>query len=154
MSNSAPASLTSALLARKGHAVPAAFSAPGPFGAGLAAKTTISLLSPAEPAVAPRPVAAATPETVPPPIGATAPAFVAEARAGSAAETALRSRIRMTLRTRPDLHYKVKLSARHLHRSMNDLITEAVTRYVDQLGPEVLTQDWVHASLADRNPQS
>ncbi len=154
MSNSAPASLTSALLARKGHAVPATFSAPGPFGAGLAAKTTISFLSPAAPGAPRTPVAAVAQEMVPPPNGATTPAFVAEAQAMSAAETALRARVRMTLRAQPDLHHKVKLSARHLHRSMNDLITEAVTRYIDQLGPEVMTQDWVHASLADGNPQS
>lgn len=142
MSNSAPASLTSALLARKGHAVPAAFSAPGPFGAGLAHKTTITFLAPAEQPVGPiapaHPVAANAPEAVP-------PAFAAEPRPMaepmSHAEKAFRSRIRMTLRTQPDLHNKVKRSAQHLHRSMNDLITEAVTRYIDQL------------SLADGEPQ-
>jgi len=155
MSNAAPARLTSALLARKGHAVPAAFSQSGPLtGATSFAGDRPTLVAPA---IVPPPAAPAAAQRAPVP---AAPLHVAQAPCANAEQPALsaapqaRSRVRMTLRAREELRLKLKLSAQHLRRSMNDVITEAVTRYLEQLGPEVVIQDWVRASLLDGRPRS
>ena len=103
--NSAPASLTSALLVRKGAAVPAGYSA-------LAAAARAGRTRPLDPA------------------GVASPK-----RRRSERLPDLRTRI--SLRLDPERHLKLKLSAAHLHRNLQDVLIAALDSYLDQIGPTV-----------------
>ena len=103
--NRAPASLTSALLVRKGAAIPAGYSA----------------LAAAARAGRPRPLD---------PAGVGSPK-----RRRSERLPDLRTRI--SLRLDPERHLKLKLSAAHLHRNLQDVLIAALDSYLDQIGPTV-----------------
>lgn len=109
------ASLTSALLVRKGAAVPAGYvslaavvrgvRAPETEESGVAALTDVSEASP------PRP-----------------------RRRRSAADP----RVRISLRLDDERHLKLKLTAAHLHKKLQDVVIAALDGYLDQIGPAVM----------------
>ncbi len=105
-----PAALTSALLVRKGAAVPAGYVA-------LAASAR------ALRAVSPEPASAADAEPQ------------SKRRRVRAAPD---PRTRLSLRLDPERHLKLKLSAAHLQQSLQDLLTAALDGYLEQVGPAVM----------------
>ena len=109
MNPNGAASLTSALLVRKGAAIPAGYAA---LTAAARAGRTL------RPADATAVGAAASPkrrrnERLPDP------------------------RTRISLRLDVDRHLKLKLSAAHLHLNLQDVLIAALDRYLDQMGPTV-----------------
>lgn len=50
-------------------------------------------------------------------------------------------RARITLRLDETRHLRLKLTAAHLNRSLQDITTEALDRYLDQMSPEILAND-------------
>ena len=109
MNPNGPASLTSALLVRKGAAIPAGYAA---LSAAARAGRTVR------------------------PVDATA--------AGAAASPKRRRnerlpdpRMRISLRLDPDRYLKLKLSAAHLHRNLQEVLIAALDSYLEQMGPTV-----------------
>jgi hypothetical protein len=47
----------------------------------------------------------------------------------------------VSVRLDRERHLKLKLTAAHLESSLQDVITDALDRYLEQLGPEVLRHD-------------
>jgi hypothetical protein len=110
------ASLTSALLVRKGAAVPAGY---------------VSL------AAAVRGVRA-------PEANDSAVTTLAEAgkaggtRARRRRQSAADPRARISLRLDDERHLKLKLTAAHLHKKLQDVVIAALDGYLDQVGPAVM----------------
>jgi hypothetical protein len=46
-------------------------------------------------------------------------------------------RTRISLRLDPDRHLKLKLSAAHLHKNLQDVLIAALDSYLDRIGPTV-----------------
>jgi hypothetical protein len=108
MNPTPPASLTSSLLVRKGAAIPA----------GYAALTAVRAARAARSEGASAEAAAASPkrrrgERIPDP------------------------RTRISLRLDPDRYLRLKLSAAHLHRNLQELLIAALDGYLDKIGTEV-----------------
>jgi hypothetical protein len=108
MNPNGPAPLTSTLLVRKGAAIPA----------GYAELTAARAARAARPGGASAQAAAAPPkrrrnERFPDP------------------------RTRISLRLDPDRYLRLKLSAAHLHRNLQDVLIAALDGYLDKLGTEV-----------------
>ena len=99
-----PAALTSALLVRKGAALPAGYAALG---------ASVRVLP-------------------------TANAQNDESRPGHRSKEPADARTRISLRLDADRHLKLKLSAAHLHRSLQDLLINALDAYLEQVGPAVM----------------
>jgi len=108
------ASLTSALLVRKGAAVPAGYAT---------LVSTVRGLRAPEPSTLGRELPAE---------GTTA--SVQRARRKSAPDP----RARISLRLDDDRHLKLKLTSAHLHRSLQDILIAALDGYLDQVGPAVM----------------
>ena len=114
-----PSRLSAALLARKGSASPAGF-APVPFRA----KT------PGNCASAPHAIDARVLATQ------------------TSHDDCPSARVRLTIRLNETRHMRIKLASAHLKRSLQDIMTEAVDRYLDQVAPEMLSSNCV--CLANR----
>lgn len=50
-------------------------------------------------------------------------------------------RARVTLRLDEQRHLRLKLTAAHLQQSLQELMTEALDRYLDQVGPQMLSSN-------------
>jgi len=109
MGTNGPASLTSTLLVRKGAAIPA----------GYAALT-----------------AAARAGRMLRPLDAKAVAVVASPKRRRN-ERLPDLRTRISLRLDPDRYLKLKLSAAHLHRNLQEVLIAALDGYLEQLGATV-----------------
>jgi len=108
------ASLTSALLVRKGAAVPAGYvslatvvRSTRPQETG---EATVTSLADASRERARRPRRSAAPD----------------------------SRTRLSLRLDDERHLKLKLTAAHLHKKLQDVVIAALDGYFDQVGPAVM----------------
>ena len=121
MAGFAPARLTAALLARKGYAVPSGY--------------TVTPLASASR----RPVAKAeSPDSSDLP-GRRAPSLGRAAKFRPASQpTQHPDRARISLRLDNDRHLRLRLTAAHLERHLQDVLIEALDRYLDQVGPDVL----------------
>ena len=125
-----PSKLTSALIARKGHAVPSGYgfgsrSQPAPASVG-ANSGSESCSQPQSPATA----------------GAEAP--VAEGAVNKAprrrtvAVFGAAERSRVSLRLDDERHLRLKLTASHMQTTLQDILTQALDTYLDQISPEVI----------------
>ncbi|MGH7289486.1 MAG: hypothetical protein ACREI8_15860, partial [Myxococcota bacterium] len=114
MSAPEAASLTSALLVRKGAAVPAGYATLAATVRGL----RVAEVSPSEGA----PLA-------PGEAGAKRP------RRRSAPDP----RTRISLRLDDERHLKLKLTAAHLQKKLQDIVIAALDGYLDQVGPAVMS---------------
>jgi hypothetical protein len=107
------ASLTSALLVRKGAAVPAGYVSLAAAVRGVrapeAAEAAVTPIAEAGRAARPR-------------------------RRRSAADP----RARISLRLDDERHLKLKLTAAHLHKKLQDVVIAALDGYLDQVGPAVM----------------
>lgn len=109
------ASLTSALLVRKGAAVPAGY---------------VSLASVVR---GPRPV------DEEPRAEAAAPMDSAQSEPRKARRPRKRDpRARISLRLDDERHLKLKLTAAHLHKKLQDIVIAALDGYLEQIGPAVM----------------
>ena len=121
MTMSEPAVLSSAMLARKGAAVPTGYTPLRRYdvdaGRGAAIFATENAGDPPPPA-----------------------ATCAAAAIGGPSSTPA-GRARVSVRLDRERHLKLKLTAAHLRRTLQDVITDALDRYLEQLGPEVLRTD-------------
>jgi hypothetical protein len=117
MSKSRPAMLSSALLARKGDATPTGYT---PIRAQEVNAST-----------------AKTGHPVSTPVSVIKPDFTAIGGRLSADS----ERARVSVRLDPDRHLKLRLTAAHLHNSLQDIMIDALDRYLEQIGPEVLRND-------------
>jgi hypothetical protein len=116
MSAPEAASLTSALLVRKGAAVPAGYATLAATVRGLrVAETSSSEGAPLAPGAA----VAAGPRR----------------RRPSAPDP----RTRISLRLDDERHLKLKLTAAHLHKKLQDIVIAALDGYLDQVGPAVMS---------------
>ena len=109
------ASLTSALLVRKGAAVPAGY---------------VSLAAAVRGVRAPEP-----------PDASVTPLAEADKAAGSRPRrrrSAADPRARISLRLDDERHLKLKLTAAHLHKKLQDVVIAALDGYLDQVGPAVM----------------
>ncbi len=127
MSRSRPAVLSSALLARKGAAAPTGYTPIRP-------EVVDAETSANDSADARRPV--------------IAPAVTAVGGPFSPGG----ARARVSVRLDRDRHLKLKLTAAHLNNSLQDIITDALDRYLEQIGPEVLRNDCTCLSV--NNPDT
>ncbi|MEN8161831.1 MAG: hypothetical protein ABFS41_17305 [Myxococcota bacterium] len=108
------ASLTSALLVRKGRAVPAGYVS---LASAVRAPNAIEEEAPVAPAPAPAP--AAKPRT---------------ARRPRKKDP----RARISLRLDDERHLKLKLTAAHLHMKLQEIVIAALDGYLEQIGPAVM----------------
>jgi hypothetical protein len=120
MSAPEAASLTSALLVRKGAAVPAGY-------ATLAA--TVRGLRAADPIFV---------DGAP-----LAPGEAGAKRARRRRPSAPDPRTRISLRLDDERHLKLKLTAAHLHKKLQDIVIAALDGYLDQVGPAVMSGNCV-----------
>ena len=135
MSALKPASLTSALLTRKGMASPSAAPA--------SRANMVESMQGQRPLPAETPPSSATPE--PTPLRAnlsdrTGPKK-SERKAGESRPTAPRSaekRVRVSLRLDVDRHLRMKLVATHLSRTMQSVFTQAIDEYFERHNPDML----------------
>jgi len=125
MAMNGPAALSGALMARKGAAVPAGYTPVRP-----QAPQTLRQAKqyPGNSRSEPAPIKLVTDRVSPPP----------EVR-----------RARVSVRLDRDRHFKLKLTAAHLDRSLQDVLIDALDSYLEQIGPEVLRNDC--ACLRARN---
>lgn len=107
-----PASLTSALLVRKGTAVPAGY-------VSLAAAVRSVRSEPAEATVTPLDAHAG-------------------ARRRRQQESVPDARVRISLRLDEERHLKLKLTAAHMQKKLQDVVIAALDGYLDQIGPAVM----------------
>ena len=117
MSAPEAASLTSALLVRKGAAVPAGY-------ATLAA--TVRGLRVADPSE-----------------GAPLAPGAAGAKGPRRRPSAPDPRTRISLRLDDERHLKLKLTAAHLQKKLQDIVIAALDGYLDQVGPAVMSGNCV-----------
>lgn len=110
------ASLTSALLVRKGRAVPAGYVSVAQAVRGDRAEDI------ARPAPAPRLEAS------------EAPAKPRAARRPRKRDP----RARISLRLDDERHLRLKLTAAHLHKKLQDIVIAALDGYLEQIGPAVM----------------
>lgn len=61
-------------------------------------------------------------------------------------------RARVTLRLDERRHLRLKLTAAHLQQSLQELLIEALDRYLDQVGPEMLSPNCVCLASRGRGP--
>lgn len=59
-------------------------------------------------------------------------------------------RTRVSVRLDRERHFKLKLTAAHLESSLQDVIIDALDRYLEQLGPEVLRNDCACLGIKNR----
>jgi hypothetical protein len=109
------ASLTSALLVRKGAAVPAGYVSLATVVRGVRAPDTN--------------------EGTVTPIGG---AGLARASGSRRRRSETDSRARISLRLDDERHLKLKLTAAHLQKKLQDVVIAALDGYLDQVGPAVM----------------
>ena len=126
MNYDAPASLTARLLVSKGSAKPAGFSAARDY-------SRLSLVGPTPAANRPN---------------ATVQTRTAPTKAPGVAKPA---RVKMSLRLDPGRHLRLKLTAAHMRVSVQELLTNALDQYLNQVGPQVLGGDCRCANAPDVN---
>jgi hypothetical protein len=107
------ASLTSALLVRKGRAVPAGY---------------VSLASAVR---APHAIEEEAPIATPAPAPAAKPRTARRPRKKD-------PRARISLRLDDERHLKLKLTAAHLHKKLQEIVIAALDGYLEQIGPAVM----------------
>jgi hypothetical protein len=122
MTMSGPAVLSSALLARKGSAAPTGYTPMRVQDVGTARGANENAGKPQ-----------------PPPLSL--------ATAGGGMPSLDSERARVSVRLDRERHLKLKLTAAHLQSSLQDIFTDALDRYLEQLGPEVLRNDCACLSL-------
>ncbi len=122
MSMSRPAVLSSALMARKGAAVPTDYTPIRPQDVNTAGRADENAGDP-------------------PPIAAV------PAVAGGGPISTDSERTRVSVRLDRERHLKLRLTAAHLQNSLQDIITDALDRYLAQIGPEILRRDCVCLGL-------
>jgi len=132
MGMSQPAVLSGAMLARKGAAVPSGY-------------TPLRLRDVNTARGAARNATANAGDAV------QASSCVAAAFGDTSATDGERSRV--SVRLDRDRHFKLKLTAAHLESSLQDVITDALDRYLEQLGPEVLRIDCACLGMKDGTAQ-
>ncbi len=108
-----PSKLTSALIARKGHAVPSGFGLPAP-----SRKPGESVI----PDRAPR--------------NGSLGVFRGADPAKESARAAERARV--SLRLDDERHLRLRLTASHMQMTLQDILTQALDTYLDQVSPEVI----------------
>lgn len=125
MSMSQPAVLSSAMVARQGAAAPTGYAPirPQDINATRFAQKTAGNL---RPVIAP----------------------VAAIVGGSSSTYSERTRV--SVRLDRDRHLKLKLTAAHLRNSLQDIITDALDRYLEQIGSEILPNDCACLGFNDR----
>ena len=123
-----PAILSSVHLARKGDAVPTGYTP-------LRAQDVTAVAS------ANKNADSVLPETSPLITSVAAPISAPAAFAGGDPPPPHGERARVSVRLDRDRHLKLKLAAAHLQGSLQDVITDALDQYLDQIGPEVLQGD-------------
>jgi hypothetical protein len=153
------ASLTSALLARKGSAAPSSF-APAAVATPMR-EYSAPVLEYSAPA--------RSNATTPAPTARNDTSLVAKAmphlNRSALPKLDHTGRVKVSLRLDPSQHLKLKLIAAHLRVSIQGLMTEALEGYLDQAAPESLkgkcaclgsndASDAVFPKLADRSPIS
>jgi predicted transcriptional regulator len=131
MSALKPASLTSALLTRKGMASPSAVPA---------SRANMVESMPSQPPLPTEtPPSPATPE--PTPLRANPPDRIRpKQKAGESVPTARRSaekRVRVSLRLDVDRHLRLKLVATHLNRTMQSVFVQAIDEYFERHTPDM-----------------
>jgi len=124
MAMSDPAILSSTMLARKGAAVPTGYT---PMRSRDIRSTRDANRN----------------SGGPPPITNS----LAGGRGGSTSTEGERSRV--SVRLDRERHLKLKLTAAHLDSSLQDVMTDALDRYLEQLGPEVLRNDCACLGMKD-----
>ncbi|NKB50513.1 MAG: hypothetical protein GKS02_14245 [Alphaproteobacteria bacterium] len=118
MRTNRPATLSSALLARKGSAAPTGYTPIRP--EDVITATSAFENSGTRHSGGPRPVMAPVPES------ANGPTSIDGERA------------RVSVRLDRDRHLKLRLTAAHLDHSLQDIMTDALDRYLEQISPEIL----------------
>ncbi len=150
------ASLTSALLARKGAASPVGgFALPPPAepkASRPVAPGPVTLafpVAPSEPAIRKAKSGCASAVPTPDRAASRAPALVASlqpcpdpaARMPGAAPPSTggepSEQSKLTLRVDRDMHLRLKLLAAHLHRSAQDIMLEALDEHLERIGPQI-----------------
>lgn len=63
-------------------------------------------------------------------------------------------RARLTLRLDETRHLRLKLTSAHLQRSLQEILTEALDRYLDQVSPEMLSSNCMCLAARVRNAGS
>lgn len=129
------AKLTADLLARKGTAAPAGFSAVAIAGRPpMPRATTLLRRAGLDAASGPVPAGGGPDDT------------------GSDGGTDSGDRARVTLRLDEARHLRLKLAAAHLQKSLQEILTVALDRYLEQVAPEILRNNCV--CLATREGRS
>ncbi len=125
MSMSRPAVLSSAMVARQGAAAPTGYTPirPQDINATRTAQKTAGNL---RPAIAP----------------------VAVIVGGSSSTDSERTRV--SVRLDRDRHLKLKLTAAHLRNSLQDIITDALDRYLEQIGSEIVPNNCACLGINNR----
>lgn len=148
---SGPAQLDAGLLVRKGAALPAGYRAAA--AAAIAPVPTRSSVETTAPTPAPTqqaapaattPSAAQTSQQAPKPAAKNADAGRAtdkapQKRTGSDRPGSNRpgERARISIRLDHDRHLRLRIAAAHLDRSLQDIMTDALDRYLDEAAPDV-----------------
>ena len=125
-----PALLSSTLLARKGAAMPTGYAATGP-QVGVHPGANENVRASGGPAQKRRDVRVALARTATPPTDAA-------------------ERARVSVRLDRDRHLKLRLAAAHLHTSLQAVISDAIDRYLEEIGPEMLQSDCTCLTIGNR----
>lgn len=115
------ASLTSALLVRKGRAVPAGYVS---LASAVRGQREIEEEPAREAPMAPIATPAAAPTTAP--------------RRRATRPRKKDPRARISLRLDDERHLKLKLTAAHLHKKLQEIVIAALDGYLEQIGPAVM----------------
>lgn len=130
MSKSRPAILSSALVARKGKAEPTGYTPVRP--QDIVSAVYANQYPEESNSSRPRPVLAPVPTSNNGPVPTDS------------------RRARVSVRLDRDRHLKLRLTAAHLDNSLQDVMTDALDRYLEQISPDVLRTDC--ACLGVANP--
>lgn len=123
-----PSKLTSALIARKGHAVPSGFGIPAPLRyAG----------APVIPNHSPKNGSRSA-------YHGAAPVKESETEA---------QRARVSLRLNEERHLRLRLTAAHMQTTLQDILTQALDNYLNQISPEVIRDDCLCLGSERRPPK-
>ncbi len=123
-----PSKLTSALIARKGHAVPSNF--------GMLAPSRYTG-EPVIPNHAPK-------------NGSRSAGFIAAPAKESKRQA---ERARVSLRLNQERHLRLRLTAAHMQTTLQDILTEALDNYLNQISPEVIRDNCLCLRSGSRSPK-
>lgn len=128
MSRKEAASLSAALLARKGSAAPAGFTPLAITGGKRGLPRASALLRQA--ALSPPPQ---------------------DHRAKIGDTGTSEDRARVTLRLNEARHFRLKLASAHMQQSLQEILTTALDHYLDQVGPEILREGCICLAAGTEN---